>query len=294
MTAVKIHAFADSESLARRIGGLLKAPIATASVHRFPDGETLVRAKLPVDREAVVVRSLHDPNAKLIEVLLLGDALRRAGAKRVTLVSPYLPYMRQDKVFHRGEPLSQQVLARLLGASFDRIITLEAHLHRTENLADVFAIPAHSIPAASAIADWIRAQNYPYFAVIGPDSESTQMVSAIAKLSALPCAVGRKHRLADRNVEIQLSQKLSTKGAIVVDDIASSGHTLATIVRALRSRRIAPVDVIVAHALFERGAISLIRDAGARKIISCNSITHPTNRIDIAPLLADALRSMTR
>ncbi len=291
---MKIHAFADSEPLARRIGRLIGAPTATASVHHFPDGETLVRAALPAGREAVIVRSLHDPNAKLIEVLLLADALRRAGAKRLTLVSPYLPYMRQDKIFHRGESLSQQVLGKLLGAAFDRIITLEAHLHRTRDLAEVIACPAQSVSAAPAIANWLRNRKHVDFVVVGPDRESTRLVKAVAALSGLTPTVGTKRRLADRRVEISLDGGLKAEGAIVVDDIASSGVTLAAVVRSLRNRNIAPIDVVVAHALFERGAVSLIRAAGARQIVSCNSIIHPTNRIDIAPLLAEALGGVTR
>ena len=293
MRSVKIHAFAEGEALARRIGELLDIPTVTASVHRFPDGETLVRAALPADREAVIVRSLHDPNAKLIEVLLLGDALRRAGTKRITLVCAYLPYMRQDNVFHRGEALSQRVIGGLLGEHFDRIITLEAHLHRTRDLAKVFGCPAQSVSAAPAIAEWLGARKHMEFVVVGPDREATRLVKEVATLSGLTATVGTKHRLADRRVEIKLDGSSKAKGAIVVYDIASSGVTLAAVVRSLGDRNIAPIEVVVAHALFERGAVSLIRSAGARQIVSCNSIAHTTNRIDIAPLLAEAVGGVT-
>jgi hypothetical protein len=96
----QIHFFADTRRFARRLA---------AATGLSWQGE----------QEAILVRSLHDPNRKLIEVLLAGDAIRRAGARWVTLVAPYLPYMRQDRVFTAGEPISQRVVGTLLGHAFD-------------------------------------------------------------------------------------------------------------------------------------------------------------------------------
>ena len=120
----------------------------------FPDRETLVRVSRPVGRQAVLVRSLDEPNVKVFEVLLAADALRRAGARSLTLVCPYLSYMRQDKVFRAGEPISQLVVGRLLSTGFDRVITLEPHLHRVRNLGQVFQCRAESLSAAPLIARW--------------------------------------------------------------------------------------------------------------------------------------------
>ena len=91
----RLHCFADSEIFARRLSRHAGIGCARVRVHRFPDGESLVRVRSPVGSDALLVRSLHDPNAKLIEIALAADALRRAGAKRITLIAPYLPYMRQ-------------------------------------------------------------------------------------------------------------------------------------------------------------------------------------------------------
>jgi ribose-phosphate pyrophosphokinase len=106
-------------------------------VHRFPDRESLVRVWGQAGAPAIVMRSLDDPNAKLVEVLLAADALRRAGASRVTLVAPYLAYKRQDRVFQAGEPISQRVVGELLARAFVRGVTVEAHLHRVASLAEV-------------------------------------------------------------------------------------------------------------------------------------------------------------
>ncbi|MFZ0888948.1 MAG: ribose-phosphate pyrophosphokinase-like domain-containing protein, partial [Candidatus Binataceae bacterium] len=151
----RLYAFEDSARFARAIARAIGAQVMAARVHRFPDRETIVRIPAPASREAILVRSLNDPNRKLVETILAADALRRAGARRVTLIAPYLPYMRQDAVFHPGEPLSQRVIGIILGASFERVLTLEAHLHRIARLGDVIPGDARSLSAAPAIAAWI-------------------------------------------------------------------------------------------------------------------------------------------
>ena len=120
----------------------------------LPDGETLVRVTHNIGVEAILVQSFNDPDRKLMPALLAADALRRAGASRVTLVAPYLAYMRQDKVFRSGEPISQRVFGQCLGRAFDRVLTVEAHLHRTHRLSDVTG-RARSLSAAPAIARWL-------------------------------------------------------------------------------------------------------------------------------------------
>jgi ribose-phosphate pyrophosphokinase len=283
-----VHAFADSLAFARQLARALHVPLARVVEHQFPDGESLVRVASPASREAVVVRTLDHPDAKLFEVLLAADALRRAGARRVTLVAPYLPYMRQDKVFAPGEPISQRVVGAMLGTSFDRVLTLEAHLHRISRLAEVIPCRARSLTAAPALADWVRA-NAPGALIVGPDAESRPWVRQIARAAGARWAVGRKERLGDRTVKVHLEDLPTARRAIVIDDIASSGATLAGAAAALTARGIATVDAIVVHAIFAPGALTLIRRAGVRRILSCDTVVHPSNAIRCAPLVARAL-----
>jgi ribose-phosphate pyrophosphokinase len=259
-------------------------------LHRFPDGESLVRARVGA-REAIVVRSLHDPDAKLVQLLLAADALRRAGARRVLLVAPYLAYMRQDRVFRVGEPVSQRVVARLLAGAFDRVLTVEAHLHRTRRLADVFPCPARSLSAAPLVARWCLARPALKL-VVGPDEESAPWVRAVARRAGLPWAVGRKRRLGDRRVRLELPETPDLPDSarcLVVDDVASTGGTLAALARLLRGRGVGHVDAFVVHALFAPGALRRVRAAGIERVASCDTVAHATNRIGVAPLLAGAL-----
>jgi ribose-phosphate pyrophosphokinase len=288
-SALCIHAFADSDAFGRTLARHLHAPARTVDLHRFPDGESIVRVHAPVGTHAVVVRSLHDPNAKLVETVLAADALRRAGARRVTLVAPYLPYMRQDAVFTPGEPVSQRVIGAWLGRAFDAVLTIEAHLHRVPTLAAVVPGRAQSLSAAPALADWLRRLRTGAI-VVGPDGESKPWIQAIARRARLPWVVCAKQRLGDRSVRVQLPALPGCRRAVIIDDIASSGATLAGVARALRAAGVATIDAIIVHAIFSPGALPRIRRAGVQRILSCDTIVHPTNAIPTAGILAPVIR----
>lgn len=253
-----------------------------------------MRVAVPVARHAVLVRSLHDPNAKLVETALAADALRRAGARRVTLVAPYLPYMRQDAVFRPGEPLSQRAIGHWLGLTYDAVLTVEAHLHRIVRLDEVIPCAARSLPAAPAITQWVRRWR-PTSVLVGPDDESAPWVRAIAAATGSPWLVGRKRRLRDRLVRVDVpAVPPAYRRAVVIDDIASSGATLAATARALRRAGVRRVDAIVVHAIFGPGAIHRIRRAGVRRLVSCDTVPHATNAIACAGVVASALREVLR
>jgi len=288
-----IHCFGDSATLGRQLARELGMKAHLAKVHHFPDGETLVRVSPNVQKQAILIRSLHSPNSKLIEMILAADALRRAGAQRVVLVAPYLPYMRQDAVFTAGEPISQKVIAECLGRSFDRIVTIEPHLHRTHQMGDVFPCSSAALSAAPLIGRWIERTGRNTL-VVGPDEESAPWIRRIAKEARLPFVVGKKQRLGDRRVEIEFPELPSRSRAVIVDDIASSGGTLAVAARTLFRRGITTVDAAIVHAIFAPQAIARIRSAGVRTLVSCDTIPHSTNVIRTLPLLAAALKEWSK
>jgi len=259
-------------------------------VHRFPDGESLVRVRPTPGDRAILVRSLHDPNAKLVEMMLAADALRRAGARHLTLVAPYLPYMRQDIVFHAGESLSQQVIGQLLGRCFDRVVAVEPHLHRIATLGEAFPCDAIAISAAPAFAAWLERMRTPPL-LVGPDEESEPWLRAIAALTGLPFAVGRKVREGDTRVKVEFSRPLppDSASAVIIDDIASSGATAAQTARALRRAGVRQIDVAVVHAIFSPGAVERMRRAGVRRIVSCETVPHETNALRVVDCVARVL-----
>jgi ribose-phosphate pyrophosphokinase len=285
----EIHAFPDSLVFARKLGAALGWAVERTEVHHFPDAESRIRVRATPGAPAIVVRSLHDPNAKLIEVLLTADALRRAGAASLTLVAPYLAYMRQDRVFAPGEPISQRVVGALLGGAFERVLTVEAHLHRVRALGEVFPCRAESLPAAPALARWLTERSQGAL-LLGPDEESEPWLRSLAEAVGLPFRVGRKTRSGDADVSVELpALPAGPTRAVLVDDIASTGATLAAAVRPLRAAGFGVVEALVVHAIFAPGALERLRSAGITRVTSTDTIPHPSNQIGVAPLLAEAL-----
>lgn len=282
-------AIADATRLAARLG----VPAHTIEVHRFPDGELRVTVG-PAATTTVVYASLDQPNDKLLAILFAAEALRREGVKRLVLVAPYLCYMRQDAAFHKGEAISQKVVGRLLADAVDRVITVDAHLHRTRNIADVFpGIDADNLSAMPAIAAALRASGVDTdTVVIGPDEESRPWVSDLATRLGLNHAVARKTRRSDRSVEIAFTDPKLFAGrpALLVDDIVSSGGTLMTCAKALQAAGATTVDAVVTHALFAPELVRTLFESEIRSVKSTDSVPHPTNAIALDGILADALR----
>jgi ribose-phosphate pyrophosphokinase len=197
--------------------------------------------------------------------------------------------MRQDCVFHPGEPVSQRIIGALLGGLFERVLTLEAHLHRVRRLSEVVPGAARSLSAAPVLAEWV-ARQAPGALLVGPDAESAPWVRAVARRAGLSWVVGEKERLGARRVRLRLPKLPACRRAVIIDDVASSGATLAAAANALRGAGLTHIDVAVVHAIFAGGALARIRAAGVRRIVSCDTIPHPTNAIHTAPLFAALLR----
>jgi ribose-phosphate pyrophosphokinase len=239
--------------------------------------------------------SLDRPNDKLITLLFAAEALRRNGARRLVLVAPYLCYMRQDIAFRPGEAISQKVIGPLLAAVMDRIVTVDAHLHRTSSIGAVFPkIESGNLSAMPAIAAALRDAGLdPETIVVGPDAESRPWVSDLATRLGIAHAVARKTRRSDRTVDIGFAdpQQFVERPVLIADDIVSSGGTLITCAKALASAGAARIDAVVTHALFPDTLLSDFAAAGIRTVRSTDSVPHPTNAIALDELLASALQS---
>lgn len=263
---------------------------ADIDVHRFPDGESLVRLPETLPPDVVLYTSLNDANRRLIELELAAVTALQSGAETLTLIAPYLCYMRQDIAFHPGEAVSQRIIGALLARHFDTLITVDPHLHRTARLADAIPVSrAITLSAAPVIAEWLGQQTRSYL-VTGPDEESVQWVEAIAGSAGLDCAVARKQRLGDNDVKIELPDcSFEGRDVALVDDIASTGHTLAEAARQILARGAASVSVIVTHALFVDGAFEHLLGTRVSEVCSTDSVPHESNRLHLDTILARAL-----
>lgn len=282
--------FPEYREPARRLAAAAGLGYAEVEVHRFPDGESRVRLPPGLGERVILCRSLDHPNDKLIELALTASAARELGVRHLTLVAPYLCYMRQDKAFNPGEAISQPIIGELLATWVDELVTVDPHLHRVATLEEAIPVRrAHCLTAAPLMADFL-ARELDAPVIIGPDEEAKQWVAAIATRAGLDYRIGDKRRSGDREVEVAFSTPPPAgRNLVLVDDIASTGRTLEAAVALLAATHPASISVLVTHALFLEGTLARLRQAGVSNVWSTDSIPHPSNRLALAPLLAGAL-----
>ncbi len=288
-----ILAFPDYLSQAQRLAVRLDVPLAEAVVHHFPDGESLIRLPPSLPEHLIICRSLNQPNDKLIELLLCATTARELGAKRLTLVVPYLSYMRQDIANQPGEAVSQRIVGQLLADLFDDVLTVDPHLHRISSLTQAIPIKnAISLTAANEIGIFLK-QQFKHALLLGPDSESKQWVAAIAGNIGFDYAIAAKNRLGDKQVEMTLPDKdYRNQPVIIIDDMASTGRTLAKAAGLLQAAGCLDIYAVVTHALFCGDAYAYILNAGVKTVWSTDSIDHPSACIRLNVLLANALKAL--
>jgi len=285
--------FEEEQASAARIAQAAGMATACVERHRFPDGELKLRLPPGLPPRVVLLRTLDYPNEKLVELLLVASTARQLGAQHLTLVAPYLAYMRQDIAFHPGEVVSQRVVGRFLASLFDAVVTVDPHLHRVATLEEAVPVPrAVVLSGAPLLADCI-ADHVQHPLLVGPDEESAQWIGQAAARHGFDFAVCRKIRHGDRHVEVALPDvSVAGRNVVLLDDVASSGHTLAVATRLLLAAGANSVDVAVTHALFADDAVQLIKTAGVGQVWSTDCIAHPTNAVSMAPAIANALQSL--
>ncbi|MCE0733956.1 ribose-phosphate diphosphokinase [Halomonas sp. G15] len=289
--------FADEATAARRLADAAGMEALAVERHRFPDAE--LKLTLPFGDEGgvpeclVVYRSLDRPNDKLVELLLLARHARRQGVRHLVLVAPYLAYMRQDIAFHPGEIVSQTIVGGFLAELFDAVVTVDPHLHRIERLDQAIPLEhAIALSGAPRLAELV-AEKRPGALLLGPDEEARQWVAQAAAVTGGGFGVCRKVRHGDRDVSIQLPElSLAGRQVVLMDDVASSGHTVARATEALLAAGAASVDLALTHALFADDALAVIHSAGVGEVWSTDCIAHQSNAIAMAPVLAEALEGL--
>jgi ribose-phosphate pyrophosphokinase len=290
--------FADEQAPALRLAAALQLPAACVESHRFPDDELRLRLPLPADqpvpKQILLYRSLDRPNHKLVELLLVTGEARALGVERLLLVAPYLAYMRQDIAFQPGEVVSQKIVGGFLAEHFDALVTVDPHLHRIQHLQEAVPLGAAAVSlSGSPMLARLIAERRENALLIGPDAESAQWIQAAAGEYGFEHGVCSKLRSGDRQVSIELPA-LDFRGrqVVLLDDVASSGRTLARAAERLLDAGAASVDVAVTHALFAGDALEVIQAAGVGEVWSTDCIAHPSNAIAMAPLLAEAIKPL--
>jgi len=273
-------------ALARRLG----LPFSPLAISRFPDRE--LKLKFAVDvkaRHVILVQTLHPPDEPLLELVFAVRTAKELGASSVTVVVPYMAYLRQDKRFHPGECKSNAIAAGLLSEA-DRVITIDPHLHRVKHLKEIFHKPVTTLSANALLAAFIR-KHYHNELILGPDAESYQWAERIAEQVKAHAVVLKKKRFGSRKVSIKIKGDVDIRGrtVVIVDDIISSGHTMMETIKEAKRLGAKRVVCIAVHGIFAEDALKKIRKLGAT-VHATNTIPNPVADIDVAGLLADALR----
>ena len=280
-----------SRELAKSIAKKLKVKYSELLVNKFPDGEFHIRYMTDIKNETIVlVQTLHEPNESTLELLFAAYTAKDLGAKKIIAVCPYLAYMRQDKRFNSGEGVSSKFMGQLFKI-FDTLITIDPHLHRYKNLNEAYPIKCIKLSANLLIEDFI-AKNYNNPIIIGPDDESYQWASSIANKIHASAAVMHKNRFTSNKVRVHLNEEIdmNKKDVIIIDDIISTGHTIFEAIKTIKKDKPKSINIIAIHGVFaDKKIYDDIKD-NTKSIVTTNTIQNKHSDINVADLIANALK----
>lgn len=289
-------------ALASAIAAALGVGVTACTRERFPDGETHVSVDGNVrGRDVYVVQPTAPPaDSHLVELLLLADACRRAGATRITAVVPYFGYARQDRRRGAGEPVSARVVADLLGTvSIDRLVTVDPH---SRSLEAMFAGSAEAVTAVPVLAAALRPHLHGPAVLVAPDLGAVKLAEGYAAILGLPVAVVRKTRLSGETVRAEeVVGDVRGLTPVVVDDMITTGGTVAAAARVLVDAGAAPGLVIAAtHGVLIGRAPQILGELSPRALVVTDTVAVdlgtrlPVEVVSVAPLLADTIDHLHR
>ncbi|HEV2316279.1 MAG TPA: ribose-phosphate diphosphokinase [Thermoplasmata archaeon] len=277
-----------STALAERISRELgNAPFAIPFLKRFPDGELYLRVGGRLEGEDVVLVQTTRTDENLLELILLEDAVREAGARRLFVVIPYFGYARQDRSFFPGEPLSSRALAHQVELAADAVVTVDIHSPTT---LQQFHKPAFEASGIPAIARLLRERTVDV--LVSPDKGGTERVKRMAQILGLPWIALEKKRIDSEHVELTMpaasTTDLAGKQVVIVDDVISTGGTIVEAARLLARQKVATISAACTHGLFLKDAFERIK-AVTNHIYSTDTLDNPAEKVSVAPDIAQIL-----
>lgn len=286
-----------NRALAQEICGNLNVNLGRAVVSSFKNGETRIKIEENVrGSDVFVIQPTCTPvNHHLMELLLLIDALRRASAARVTAVVPYYGYAKQEKKTTGREPISAKLVANMIHtAGADRLLTMDLHAPAIEGFFD---IPVDHLQAGPILADYFHAMNLPDPVVVSPDVGGVGRANAFRERIGASLAIIAKQRPHPDAVEmLEMVGEIEGRTAIIVDDLISTGGTLAQAAKALKDRGARDVYACATHGIFADHALQTAGDSVLVETVVTNTIPlapeHTQSRvkvISVAPLFAEAI-----
>ncbi|MFW6285882.1 MAG: ribose-phosphate diphosphokinase [Nanoarchaeota archaeon] len=282
----------NSKKLAKSVAKSLNTEYGIIEINSFPDGELHMRYDCDVkNKKVVIVESMQpDPTQALLNSIFASNTAKDLGCRKVIFVTPYIAYMRQDKRFNEGEAINAKIMAKLINENFDKIITIDPHLHRIKKMRDIFKIASKNLTANLEIADFVE-NKFKNPVIVGPDWESYQWAEVIAKKINVNCTVLEKDRHSYRNVDVEMTKKIDieNKEVIIVDDIISTGNTMIKASKVAKKLKAKKVIAIGVHGLFVENAINKMKKH-FDGIYTCDSIVNKNSKISLTNVICKELK----
>lgn len=274
-----------SKSIAEDLSKELNVPLANVIAKRFPDEEFYVRIMDDISKEHVVIVQTTYPDPNIIELFILQNAVEEAGAKEVSIVIPYFGYARQDTKFQNGEPISAKAMADLISLNADRVITVDPH---KEYILDFFSTSAFSCSAVPELAKYLK--NKKIDMVLAPDKGALERAKKASSIIGCEFDYMEKKRIDGTTIEIKPKNlNAKNKNVAIIDDIISTGGTMAKSIQELKKHGAKNVFVACTHGLFAGNAVKKLTSAGCNEIISTDTIKSKFSKVKIAPCISPLL-----
>ncbi|MBI4394052.1 MAG: ribose-phosphate diphosphokinase [Euryarchaeota archaeon] len=273
-----------SQGLASRLAAETGASLGELERRRFPDTEAYVRLKSDVAGERVVIVATTHPDQALVELLLLGDAVRRQRPESITTIVPYYAYGRQDRVFLAGETVSAEVVARLIQGFTDEFVTVDPH---KEHILSFFKCKAGSVTAVPTIAEHVKAKHVDL--VLAPDKGALERAQSCAAIMGVDADHLDKVRLDAHTVELRPKNlSVRDKNVLILDDIISTGGTVMKAAAELKKQGAQKVMAACTHGLFAAEALAHIRTV-CDDVIATDTVESSVSVVSVAKSIAKAL-----
>jgi ribose-phosphate pyrophosphokinase len=283
-----------SPLLTRRVADAMKTSVIELEHKVFPDGETYIRFPESVAGEQVaVIQSCYPPqNKNLIDLLFILDAAREMGAKEVAAIVPYFAYARQDDAYRSGEAVSARTSARLIeAAGASHFLTVDVPSNKALRY---FRIHSNNLTCMNLIGTYLgtRALERPY--VLAPDDGAIALAQTVSTALRSEYAWFEKTRDKVTGAISTSGKDVNLKGrdAIIVDDVISTGKTIANAAQIAKKRGAKRVIAACAHLLLTGNAEHTLKAAGVDETVGTDSIEVRPQPVSIAPVLAEALRKI--
>ncbi|ADG13580.1 ribose-phosphate pyrophosphokinase [Methanocaldococcus infernus ME] len=277
-----------SQELAYKVSKALDVEMARVEFKRFPDNEIYVRILSEVNEdEAVIVSTQREQNDAIVEAILLADALKECGVKEITLVAPYLAYARQDKLFNPGEAISIRALAKIYSNIFDRVITINPH---EEHIKEFFTIPFISGDAVPKLAEYVKDKlNDPI--VLGPDQGALRFAKVAAEVLGTEYDYLEKTRISPTEIKIApKSLDVKDRDVLIVDDIISTGGTVATAAKMLKEQGANEIIAACVHPVLIGDALNKLYFSGIKEVVGTNTFSSEVSRVDVSEVIAKLIK----